>query len=47
GLSNIDGNMVAYEHWDTAHFAEEDARNQAKAARDRYKDALREIHYGI
>jgi hypothetical protein len=46
-LANVDGSEVAYEHWDKAHFTEEDGRNAAKAARDRYKDALRKLHYGI
>jgi hypothetical protein len=46
-LATPDHSVVAWEHWDTAHFAEEDARNKAKAARDSYKDALREANEGF
>ena len=46
-LATPDHSGVAWEHWDTAHFAEEDARNKAKAARDAYKDALRGANEGF
>jgi hypothetical protein len=46
-LATADHSIVAWEHWDTAHFAEEDARKSAKAARDAYKDALREANEGF
>jgi hypothetical protein len=46
-LATPDHSVVAWEHWDTAHFAEEDARNKAKAARDAYKDALRGANEGF
>lgn len=46
-LATSDHSMTAMEHWDAGGFAEEDARAKAKAARDRYKDALRLINYGI
>ena len=39
--------MIAMENWDTAGFAEQDAQAKAKTARDKYKDALRLINYGI
>jgi len=39
--------MVAVENWDQANFAEEDARNVAKAARQEYTDALRQVLYNF
>lgn len=46
-LATSDHSMVAMENWDKAGFAEEDAQTKANAARDKYKDALRQINYGI
>jgi hypothetical protein len=46
-LATADHSIVAWEHWDAAHFAEEDARNLAKQARDAYKAGLREANIGI
>jgi hypothetical protein len=46
-LATADHSVVAWEHWDTAGFAEEDARAKAKAARDAYKDGLREANLGF
>jgi hypothetical protein len=47
GLATPDHSVVAWEHWDTAGFAEEDARNKAKHARDAYKAGLREANEGF
>ena len=46
-LATPDHSEVAMERWDQAGFAEQDAQDKAKHARDRYKDALRHLHYGI
>ncbi|HTR38639.1 MAG TPA: hypothetical protein VMH80_22185 [Bryobacteraceae bacterium] len=46
-LAKIDHSMVADEAWDQAHFAEEDARNAAQAARQEYADELRKVLYNI
>ena len=46
-LATSDHSVVAWEHWDTAGFAEEDARTKAKLARDAYKDGLREANLGF
>ncbi len=46
-LATPDHSEVAMERWDQAGFAEEDARDKAKHARNHYKDALRHLHYGI
>jgi len=46
-LATPDHSEVAMERWDRAGFAEQDAQEKAKHARDQYKDALRLLHYGI
>ena len=46
-LATPDHSEVAMERWDQAGFVEQDAQDKAKHARDRYKDALRLLHYGI
>ena len=46
-LATPDHSMIAMEHWDKAAFAEQDAQAVAKAARDKYKDGLRLVNYGI
>lgn len=46
-LAKIDHSMVADEAWDQANFAEQDARDVAKAARQQYADALREVLYNF
>jgi aminopeptidase N len=46
-LATPDHSMVAMEHWDAAHFREEDAHAKATKAREAYKDALRGVNYGI
>jgi hypothetical protein len=46
-LATTDHSMTAMELWDAAHFKEDDARTKATEARDAYKDALRDVNYGI
>jgi hypothetical protein len=46
-LATPDHSMVAWEHWDAAHFKEHDAHAKVTEARDAYKDALRTVNYGI
>lgn len=46
-LATPDHSEVAMEHWDRATFAEQDAQEKAKQARDEYKDALRHVNYGF
>ena len=46
-LATPDHSMIAMEHWDAAHFREEDAHSKATEAREAYKDALRAVNYGI
>jgi hypothetical protein len=46
-LATTDHSMTAMELWDEAHFKEDDARARATEAREAYKDALRDVNYGI
>jgi len=46
-LATPDHSMVAVEKWDLANFAEQDAREAAKAARQEYADALRQVLYNF
>ena len=46
-LATTDHSMTEMEKWDAAHFAEQDAQQQATEARETYKDSLRKVNYGI
>jgi hypothetical protein len=46
-LANDDHSMIEMERWDAAAFVSHDAENNAKKARDRYKNALRKKNYGF
>jgi len=46
-LATPDHSMVAVEDWERAGFQEEDARTQAKKARQEYEDALRKTLYNF
>jgi len=46
-LANADHSETAMEKWDRADFAVQDAETQARAAREEYKEGLRQLHYGI
>jgi hypothetical protein len=46
-LATPDHSMIAAEKWDLANFAEEDSRKIAKAARQEYQDALRQVLYNF
>jgi hypothetical protein len=46
-LATPDHSETAMEHWDAAHFKEQDAQTKATEAREAYKDGLRKINYGI
>jgi len=46
-LCTPDHSMVAAEAWDQANFVEEKARDIAKAARQEYADALRQVLYNF
>lgn len=46
-LATTDHSMTSMEHWDAAHFKEQDAEKKATEAREAYKNALRGENYGI
>jgi len=46
-LATPDHSMIASEEWDRANFVEQDARDVAKAARQEYADALRQVLYNF
>jgi hypothetical protein len=46
-LATPDHSMIAAEDWDRANFVEQDARDVAKAARQEYADALRQVLYNF
>jgi len=46
-LATPDHSEIAMERWDKAGFAEQDAQEKAKQARDEYKGALRQVNYGF
>jgi len=46
-LATPDHSMIESEKWDQANFAEQDAREIAKTARQEYADALREVLYNF
>jgi len=46
-LATPDHSMIAVEEWEKANFSEEDARNMAKAARQEYQDALRQVLFNF
>jgi hypothetical protein len=43
----VNHDVADVDHWEQAHFDEEDARDKAKDAKQAYEDALREKFYGF
>jgi hypothetical protein len=41
-LASVDHSVAEVDQWEDAHFKEEEIRNNVKAAKKRYEDALRE-----
>jgi hypothetical protein len=46
-LALPDDSITAMEHWDDAHNGVEEAQAKTVKARNAYKDALRQVNYGI
>jgi hypothetical protein len=46
-LATSDHSEAAWDKWDTAGLAVEDAQAKAEEARDAFKDALREVNLGF
>ena len=46
-LATADYSLPAWERWDEAGFKEKDAHDKAKAAKEAYKEGLRQLDYGF
>lgn len=46
-LATLDHSVHAWDLWEKAGFAEEEAREHALDAKQAYEDGLREVDYGI
>lgn len=46
-LATPDHSIVAWERWEQAGFKADEARDQANAAKEAYKDGLRLLDYSI
>lgn len=46
-LATSDYSLPAWERWDQAGFKEQDAQGKALAAKEAYKDGLRQLDYGL
>jgi hypothetical protein len=46
-LATPDHSVAAWEHWEQAGFKAQDAGGQATAAKEAYKDGLRNLDYDI
>jgi hypothetical protein len=46
-LASVNHNVAEIDQWEKAAFAEDDARDKAKAAKKAYEDALREKFFNF
>ena len=46
-LATSDYSLPAWERWDQAGFKEQEAQDKAKAAKEAYKEGLRQCDYGF
>jgi hypothetical protein len=46
-LASVNHSVAEVDKWEAAHFAEDDIRNEVKAAKKRYENALREKFFGF
>ena len=46
-LASVNHSIAEVDHWEQAHFKEDEIRNKVKAAKRRYEDALREKFFGF
>ena len=46
-LASVEHSVADVDAWEAAHFREESARDEAKAAKENYEDALREKFFGF
>ncbi|MFY9641541.1 MAG: hypothetical protein WCD20_06030 [Rhodomicrobium sp.] len=46
-LASVNHSIAEVDKWEAAHFKEDDIRNEVKAAKKEYEDALREKFFGF
>ena len=46
-LASVNYSIAEVDKWEAAHFKEDDIRNEVKAAKKQYEDALREEFFGF
>jgi energy-converting hydrogenase A subunit M len=46
-LASVHHSVAEIDKWEAAHFKEEEIRNEVKAAKKQYEDALREKFFGF
>lgn len=46
-LASVNHTIAEVDKWEQAHFDEENARSEVKAAKERYEGALREAFFGF
>lgn len=46
-LASVNHTLAEVDKWEAAHFKEDDIRNEVKAAKKAYEDALREKFFGF
>ena len=46
-LASANHSVAQIDRWEEAHFKEEEARTKAKAAKEKYEDALRKKFFGF
>ena len=46
-LASVNHSVAEVDKWEAAHFKEDDIREEAKAAKKAYEDALREKFFGF
>ena len=46
-LASVNHSVAEIDEWEAAHFKEEEIRNEVRAAKKQYEDALREKFFGF
>lgn len=46
-LASVGHSVTKLDHWEQAHFKEDEIRNKVIAAKKRYEDALRGVQFGF
>ena len=46
-LASVNHDVAEVDHWEAAHFEEDELRGKVKDAKEKYEDALREKFFGF